>query len=166
MQPLWHFIFQSPTHSEWTSVATLPRTGSNDRSKRAPSRSAALPIDARARMASRILLAVLLVLLSLWLAQEFLAPLGWAVVIAITTWPLYLRFAEHIPGRLGSVHASGGCSAVFSDRSRGASGDPRGTGDCAVRQSLQGERNPCAGMASASADRGRICSALVARQPQ
>ena len=52
-----------------------------------------LSIDSRARAASRIAFALLLVLLGIWIAQDFLAPLGWAVFIAISTWPLYRRFA-------------------------------------------------------------------------
>ena len=52
----------------------------------------ALPIDARARGSARIVLAIGLLLVGLWVAQDFLAPLGWSVVIALTTWPVYRRF--------------------------------------------------------------------------
>jgi predicted PurR-regulated permease PerM len=37
-----------------------------------------------------------ILLLALWVAQEFLAPLCWAVVIALTTWPAYKVFAARI----------------------------------------------------------------------
>lgn len=70
-----------------------------DSAKRPPAKNGALPMDARARTASRVLFAVVLVLLSLWVAQSFLAPVGWAAVIAITTWPLYRRFIN-LFGRL------------------------------------------------------------------
>lgn len=66
-------------------------------------KKSALPMDARARTASRALFAVVLVLLSLWVAQDFLAPIGWAAVIAIATWPLYLRFAQRLARPQGSV---------------------------------------------------------------
>jgi predicted PurR-regulated permease PerM len=56
--------------------------------------SVPLKTNGRGRAASRIALALLLLLLAVWVAQDFLAPLGWAVVIAITCWPLYLRFAN------------------------------------------------------------------------
>ena len=52
-----------------------------------------LQTNSRVRAVSRIALALLLLLLAIWVAQDFLAPLGWAVVIAITCWPLYRRFA-------------------------------------------------------------------------
>ena len=57
---------------------------------------AALPIDGAARRTTRIGLAVGLVVLGLWVAQDFLAPLGWAAVIALTVWPVYQKFAATI----------------------------------------------------------------------
>ena len=53
-----------------------------------------IQIDLQARRASRIALTIGLVLIGLWIAQDFLAPLGWAVIIVLTTWPAYRRFIE------------------------------------------------------------------------
>jgi len=50
-------------------------------------------LDAKARVAARIGLAICLSLLALWMARDFLAPLGWAIIIAVSTWPIYSRFA-------------------------------------------------------------------------
>lgn len=47
---------------------------------------------------ARIALAAGLVLLALWVASDFLVALAWAVVIALTTWPLYRQFAKRMPG--------------------------------------------------------------------
>jgi predicted PurR-regulated permease PerM len=54
------------------------------------------PIDSRAQLATRAAFAILLVLLALWIASDFLTALAWAAVIAITTWPVYIRFATLI----------------------------------------------------------------------
>src|SRR5262245_50297978 len=48
----------------------------------------------RQKRVARFFLVILLVFLALWLARDFLAPIGWAVVVAIATWPLYTRFAS------------------------------------------------------------------------
>jgi predicted PurR-regulated permease PerM len=53
-----------------------------------------LKANGRVRVISRIALAIVLLLLAVWVAQDFLIPLGWAVLIAITCWPLYRRFAD------------------------------------------------------------------------
>ena len=55
------------------------------------------------RRVARLVLATALVLLSLWVARDFLGALAWGVVIAVATWPLYRRWA-----------------ALFSDRARQA----------------------------------------------
>src|ERR1700730_11891808 len=68
----------------------------NDRSEPAPLEKTALPIDSRAQLATRTAFAILLVLLALWAAGDFLPALAWAAVIAITTWPVYIRFASLI----------------------------------------------------------------------
>ena len=60
-------------------------------------RRPALPVDARSRQIVRAVLALALVALAAWIAADFLPALAWAIVIAITTWPLYLRFAALIP---------------------------------------------------------------------
>src|SRR5262245_45885304 len=53
----------------------------------------ALRQSPRQKRAARFVLVIVLSLLAAWLARDFLAPIGWAVVVAIATWPLYLRFA-------------------------------------------------------------------------
>jgi predicted PurR-regulated permease PerM len=68
----------------------------NDRSEPRPPEKAALPIDSRAQLAMRTAFAILLVLLALWVASDFLSAMVWAAVIAITTWPVYIRFATLI----------------------------------------------------------------------
>lgn len=63
----------------------------------------ALPIDSRARVVTRTTFAILLVLLALSVASEFLSALTWAAVIAITSWPIYTRFAAFIDGSRSRV---------------------------------------------------------------
>ena len=69
---------------------------SDERSKLRPVEKAALPIDSRVRAATRTALVILLVVLALWVASDFLSALAWAAIIAITTWPIYTRFAALI----------------------------------------------------------------------
>ena len=78
--------------------------------REARSKKSALPMDARARNVSRATLAVVLVMLSLWVAREFLASVGWAAVIAVTAWPLYEQFAK----RLGRSSRSAVAPLVFT----------------------------------------------------
>ncbi len=52
-----------------------------------------LPRNPQARLIARTVLTILLVLLALFVARNFLAALAWAAVIAITAWPVYTRFA-------------------------------------------------------------------------
>jgi predicted PurR-regulated permease PerM len=66
---------------------------------------AALPIDSRARVATRATFAVLLVLLAIWIASEFLSALTWAALVAITSWPIYTRFAAFLDGTRSQVVA-------------------------------------------------------------
>jgi predicted PurR-regulated permease PerM len=54
----------------------------------------ALRQSPRQKKAARFVLVIILALLAVWLARDFLAPIGWAVVVAIATWPVYLRFAS------------------------------------------------------------------------
>jgi predicted PurR-regulated permease PerM len=68
-------------------------------------RGAALPLDAQARRVARATLAIGLVLLSLWIALDFLAPLAWSVVIALTVWPAYRWFAAAVFSRRSTVLA-------------------------------------------------------------
>jgi predicted PurR-regulated permease PerM len=71
--------------------------------REARSKKSALSMDARARNASRAILAVILVMLALWVARDFLASVGWAAVIAVTAWPLYVQFAKCLGRPSGSI---------------------------------------------------------------
>src|SRR3977135_88139 len=70
-----------------------------------PPKKSTPPIDSRTRLAAQITFAVLLVLLALWVASDFLTALLWATVIAITSWPIYTRFAALINKDHSSVLA-------------------------------------------------------------
>jgi predicted PurR-regulated permease PerM len=52
-----------------------------------------LPLGANARMKARVVLALVLVLLALWTAFSFLPALIWATILAVSLWPLYVRFS-------------------------------------------------------------------------
>ena len=54
--------------------------------------------DSRARAAAQTIIAIAIVLLALWVARDFLVALAWAAVIAITAWPIYVRFAGFVFG--------------------------------------------------------------------
>jgi predicted PurR-regulated permease PerM len=69
------------------------------------SEEAALPFGSRARPVARSAIAILLLLLALWVARDFLAVLIWAAVIAIAIWPIYTRFAAVFPGGLSPLLA-------------------------------------------------------------
>jgi len=71
----------------------------------APPDGAALPTDARSRRIARIAVAIALVGVALWVAREFLAPLAWAILLAITTWPIYSRFCNLMSRRAARVLA-------------------------------------------------------------
>ena len=75
--------------------------------------AAALPVDARSRQIVRIVLALALVALAAWIAADFLPALAWAIVIAITTWPLYVRFAALIPQPLRASRRAGCSFTLF-----------------------------------------------------
>ena len=64
-----------------------------------------LPIGSRARGVTRTALAILLMLLALWVASDFLPALTWATVIAVTTWPVYNRFTTLCGGRSPALAA-------------------------------------------------------------
>src|SRR3954454_13055321 len=51
------------------------------------------------RRIARLVLATALILLSLWVARDFLGALAWGVVIAVATWPLYRRWTALFPDR-------------------------------------------------------------------
>ena len=79
----------------------MPRHGSMpsiDGSEPRPFEKTALPFDSRARAITRTAVAIAVVLLALWVARDFLVALTWAAVIAITTWPIYIRSARVIFG--------------------------------------------------------------------
>ena len=61
-------------------------------------KKAVLPFDSRTRAITRTAIAILVVLLAAWVARDFLVALTWAAVIAITAWPIYIRFATPISG--------------------------------------------------------------------
>src|SRR5258705_12709612 len=50
-------------------------------------------------------IAILVVLLAAWVARDFLVALTWAVVIAITAWPIYARFQSLVFGGRSPVLA-------------------------------------------------------------
>jgi hypothetical protein len=52
-----------------------------------------LPLGPGARTNARVVFALVLVALALWTASSFLPPLMWATVLAVSLWPLYLKFA-------------------------------------------------------------------------
>ncbi|MCP3395350.1 AI-2E family transporter [Bradyrhizobium sp. CCGB12] len=52
-----------------------------------------LPLDAAARLKGRVVLALVLVALALWTAAGFLPSLIWATILAVSLWPLYIKFA-------------------------------------------------------------------------
>src|SRR5437868_5499632 len=54
--------------------------------------------DSRARAIAQAAIAIAVVLLALWVAREFLVALTWAALVAITVWPIYIRFARLISG--------------------------------------------------------------------
>src|ERR1700730_16051019 len=80
----------------WTPLRS-DRT-SADRSEPRPPDETAPPIGSRARAISRTAFSILLGLAALWVASDFLPALTWATVIAITTWPIYIRFTALIHG--------------------------------------------------------------------
>jgi predicted PurR-regulated permease PerM len=77
-------------------MPTKPKTGKDDRTHDRGGKPA-LPVNAGARQTVRIVLALAVVALAAWIAADFLSALAWAAVIAITTWPFYVRFAVLIP---------------------------------------------------------------------
>ena len=46
---------------------------------------------------ARLILAAMIVAAGVYVLSPFFAPLGWAVVLAIATWPLYRRFQAWLP---------------------------------------------------------------------
>ncbi|MPZ38877.1 MAG: AI-2E family transporter [Rhizobiales bacterium] len=81
---------------EWSGMSTRSKASSDEPATDRGGRPA-LPVDSRFRQSVRIVLALALVAAAAWVAADFLPAIAWAVVIAITTWPLYVRFAALIP---------------------------------------------------------------------
>src|ERR1700691_5767153 len=73
----------------------LPR---NDGSQLRPFEKPALLFDSRTRPLAGAAIAILGVLLAAWVVRDFLVALTWAVVIAITAWPIYARFQSLVFG--------------------------------------------------------------------
>jgi predicted PurR-regulated permease PerM len=55
--------------------------------------------DMTPQYTARLVLAALIIIAGLYVLSAFFAPLGWAVVLAIATWPLYQRFCQALPLR-------------------------------------------------------------------
>src|SRR3954452_234596 len=53
-----------------------------------------LPLDAASRVKARVVLAVVLIGLALWTAASFMPALIWATILAVSLWPLYVKFAK------------------------------------------------------------------------
>src|SRR5690242_15713194 len=59
--------------------------------------------SAASRRTIRVVLATVLAAIGLWVARDFLIPLGWAVILTVALWPLYCRFVERVWKRRGSI---------------------------------------------------------------
>jgi predicted PurR-regulated permease PerM len=78
-------------------VVMSDRRSSKPRAEPAVSdRRQPLPANSQARMVARTALAIALIVLALWIAADFLPALGWAAIIAITAWPLYVRSMPYL----------------------------------------------------------------------
>ena len=64
------------------------------------------PFESRSRAIAQLVIAAAGVLLALWVARDFLVALIWAGLIAIATWPIYVRFTQLISARPSSLLAS------------------------------------------------------------
>src|SRR3954453_2180122 len=65
-----------------------------------------LPTGAGARMNARVVLALALLALALWTAAGFLPALVWATILAVSLWPLYVKFAARLSGGPSNLAAS------------------------------------------------------------
>jgi predicted PurR-regulated permease PerM len=54
--------------------------------------------DARGRRAIRLIGTTALLALTLWTIRSYLTALGWAVILAISVWPLYRRVRADLGG--------------------------------------------------------------------
>lgn len=55
------------------------------------------------RRSARLVFATMLATIGLWIARDFLIPLGWAVILAAALWPVYHRFVTRGWFSCGSV---------------------------------------------------------------
>jgi len=63
---------------------------------------AALPAI-RSRRIARIIFALAVLALGLWIARDFLLSVAWAVIIAVALWPLYDRLVNLMPKRMRTL---------------------------------------------------------------
>jgi predicted PurR-regulated permease PerM len=84
------------------ATKSTPRVAAEERSDG----RAKLPVDAGSRQIGRAVLGALLLGLVIWVAWDFLPALAWASMIALTTWPLYVRFAALFGRRTGQSVAA------------------------------------------------------------
>jgi predicted PurR-regulated permease PerM len=82
------------------STRLVPKSSNENRIRPKPG-----PNNIQARLAARIALAAGLVVLSFWMSLDFLTPLSWAVVIALTIWPAYRKFSARIGAKPSDVLA-------------------------------------------------------------
>lgn len=88
-----------PSEHLRSAGGSVPLTRLDDGgSKGRRSRGLALNLDFRVRR----FWAALVVLLSAWIIHSFFLPLAWASILAVATWPIYRRFASHMPSRMAS----------------------------------------------------------------
>src|SRR4051812_6614721 len=65
-----------------------------------PSRIAQTALPAvRSRRITRLIFAVGVLAIGLWIARDFLLPIAWGIIIAVALWPLYDRLVEFLPRR-------------------------------------------------------------------
>src|SRR6185295_17915083 len=50
--------------------------------------------SSRTQRGARLALAIVLLAAVAWIAHSYLQSLAWAILIAIATWPLYVRFTK------------------------------------------------------------------------
>ena len=84
------------------AAKSKPRIASEERADA----TAKLPVDAGSRQIGRAALAAFLLCLVVWVAWSFLPALAWASMIAVTTWPLYVRFTALFGPRTGQSVAA------------------------------------------------------------
>ena len=58
-------------------------------------------------------LTVIILLLALYVAKEFLAPIAWAAVLALALWPLYIRAVARAGGHDGAIAAGFSLATAF-----------------------------------------------------